>query len=83
MDFYTVNLRRKYLMNSEWEMSLEKYSLFVVADSIEVAIAKVNQCIENHSTENMKFILDGEIHKVFGLLQIGTLFGDATTIVAV
>lgn len=83
MDFYTVNLRRKYLMNSEWEMSLEKYSLFVVADSIEVAIAKVNQCIENHSTENMKFILDGKIHKVFGLLQIGTLFGDGTTIVTV
>ena len=83
MDFYTVNLRRKYLMNSEWEMSLEKYSLFVVADSIEVAIAKVNQCIENHSTQNMKFILDCEIHKVFGLLQIGTLFGDGTTIVTV
>ncbi len=83
MDFYTVNLRRKYLMNNEWETSLEKYSLFVVADSTEVAIAKVNQCIENHSTENMKFILDSEIHKVFGLLQIGTLFGDGTTIVAV
>lgn len=70
-------------MNNEWETSLEKYSLFVVADSTEVAIAKVNQCIENHSTENMKFILDSEIHKVFGLLQIGTLFGDGTTIVAV
>lgn len=70
-------------MNNEWETSLEAYSLFVVADSTEVAIAKANQCIENHSTENMKFVLDGEIHKVFGLLQIETLLGDGTTIVAV
>ncbi|HAU87085.1 MAG TPA: hypothetical protein DCW90_16835 [Lachnospiraceae bacterium] len=83
MDFYTVDLRRKYFKNDEWNTSLGTYSLFVIASSPEVAIAKINQCIENQSTENMKLVLNGEIHKAFGLLQVGTLFGDGTTIVAI
>ncbi len=69
MDFYTVKLRKKYFMDDEWKTSLPIYSLFVIADSLEVANAKVNQCIENQSTENMRFILDGDVHKVLGIFK--------------
>lgn len=83
MDFYTVKLRKKYFMDDEWKTSLPIYSLFVIADSLEVANAKINQCIENQSTELRKLVIEGKIHKAFGLMQVGTLFGDGATIVAV
>lgn len=83
MDFYTVKLREKYFMNDEWSTSLSTHSLFVIADSPEIAIAKINQCIENQSTELRKLVIEGDIHKAYGLLQIGTLLGDGTTIMAV
>ncbi len=83
MDFYTVKLCEKYFLNDEWNTSLSTHTLFVIADSPEVAVAKVNQCIENQSTELRKLVIEGEIHKAFGLLQVGTLLGDETTIVAV
>ena len=83
MDFYTVNLQREYFKDGKWIHSLSAYSLIVIADSPEVAIAKINQCIENQTTETLRFVLDGEIHKGFGLLQVGTLFGYGSTIVAV
>lgn len=83
MNFYSVNLRREYLKDEKWITSLSVFSLIVIADSPEVAIAKINQCIENQTTENLRFLLDGEIHKGFGLLQVNTLFGDGSNIVVV
>ena len=83
MDFYTVNLRGEYLKDEKWITSLSVRSLIVIADSPEVAIAKINQCIENQTTETLRFVLDGEIHKGFGLLQVDTLFGEGSNIVVV
>ena len=83
MDFYTVNLRREYLKDEKWITSLSVCSLIVITDSPEVAIAKINQCIENQTTETLRFVLEGEIHKGFGLLQVDTLFGEGSNIVVV
>lgn len=83
MDFYTVNLWREYFKDGKWIPSISAYSLIVIADSPEIAIAKINQCIESQTTETLKFVLDGEIYKGFGLLQVGTLFGEGSNIVVV